>query len=324
MPDTRSKKPRDSPHKALKTPRHKQKGPGSPNPAKSGKKRKGSGSSRMDRMEEQIAALTSLITAQMAVGTPRGRQQETTSSSPEASPPRKGGKPARRSKAFPPPPEALTSEPEIPESIAEALRQLDPSFKAIGGKKSMGTRPHLFIPKRYRPMKASEQEDIPFTHFITGMAGMVLLSMLDDQSSPAAAACHHLHEAAEDHISRPWSTVRDWSKTMFDRLNLGEIAWDDYEEMQRERIKICFSAPPKVAIVVPCPHFSAGNCPQSACHDEGELSLRHICPFCYASGAGRQDHPIFKCNSKKAYTSAPRPQYSKQQFKPKVEQPPKN
>ena len=152
----------------------------------------------------------------------------------------------------------------------------------------------------------------------------MVLSLIADQSSATAAACRHLREAAEDHITRPWSVVRDWSKTVFDRLALAEIAWDDYDEMQCERIKTCFSAPPAVTTIVPCPHFNAGNCEHSVGHEEGTLSLRHICPFCYASGAGRQDHPVFKCNSKRAYNSAPKPQYPKPLGKPKSDQPSKN
>ena len=104
---------------------------------------------------------------------------------------------------------------------------------------------------------------------------------------------------------RPWNVVREWSKTMFDRLNLCEITWDDDDEIQRE---ICFSAPPKVSVIVPCPYFNAGNCNHTRCHEKGQFSLPYICPFCYALGAGRQDHLIFKCNSKQAYNSAPKAQ----------------
>ena len=321
-PSTRSKK-KASPYKALKTPaRSPRSSRDTPPKAKSGKRKR---ASRIDRMEEQIAALTSLLSAQLVIGNHEGEDEEFSEVTPEAvrSPPRKGGKKKRRDRPFPPPPQALADEPGLQDQIDSALQLLNPSFKPTGGKKAMVTKPHLYIPKLFRSSKTSEQENVPFPQFVTGMAGMVL-AMLGDQSSPAAAACRHLREAAEDHITRPWSMVREWSKTMFDRLNIGEIAWDDYDEMLHERIKLCFSAPPKVPMVVPCPYFSAGNCEHSACHDEGDLSLRHICPFCYASGAGRQDHPIFKCNSKKAYTSAPRPQFKNQPRVKPDQLPPKN
>ena len=118
-------------------------------------------------------------------------------------PPKKGAENKRRSRAFPQPPEPMADDPEIPDNIADALRLLDPSFKPTGGKKSHITKPHLYIPRRFREGKASEQENVPFPQFVTGMAGMVL-SMMGDQASPAAAACRHLREAAEDHITRPW------------------------------------------------------------------------------------------------------------------------
>ena len=208
----------------------------------------------MDRMEQQIAALTSLMTSQMM-----GQAASSVTSSPASlsSPPAEKRK--RRDKAFPPPPTAMADEPSYQDQLAEAMKALDPSFKQTGGKKQPAIRPHLFIPRRHRPSKTSDQENTPFPHFVTGMAGMVL-SMLEDQSSPAAAACRHLREGAKDTNNHPWSTVREWSKSTFDRLALGEIRWDDYEEMQRERLMICFSAPAITPTIVPCPYFSAGNC----------------------------------------------------------------
>ena len=324
MPDTRSKKKSTS-HKALKTP--KRVTPVSPAvPPRRVKSKRKKGDSRMDRMEEQIAALTSLVSAQLSIAAQRQETPERQITSETPTPKKKVKRRPRRA-AFPPPPEAMAAAPGIQEHIHEALKQLDPSYKPTGGKNTepATAKPHLFIPKRPRDskLKVSEQEDIPFAHFVTGMAGMVL-SMMDDQASPAAAACRHLREAAEDHITRPWPTVREWSKTLFDRLALGEIEWDDYEEMHRERIKICFSAPPKVATIVPCPFFSAGNCDHTNCHEEGDLSLRHICPFCYVAGGGRQDHPIFKCNSKRAYNTTPKLQFNKQYQKPKQDTPAKN
>ena len=323
MPNTRSTK-KGSPYKALKTP-HRSPRNGGDTHKKAKSKKKNKDASRMDRMEEQIIALTSLVSAHLSMAsgeatTPTKKKDRAEADSP------KRAKTKRRDKAFLPPPEAMADDPAIEEQIVDAIKYLDPSFRTTGGKKSTpgpSTRPHLYVPKRFRMPKASEQEDFPFPQFVTGMAGMVL-SMLDDQSSPAAAACRHLREAAEDHITRTWSVVREWSKTMFDRLNLGEIAWDDYDEMQRERIKICFSAPPKVPIIIPCPYFSAGNCEFTEGHEEGQLSMRHICPFCYASGAGRQDHPIFRCNSKKAYNTAPKQQFNRQQAKPTPGNPQKN
>ena len=318
MPNTRSKK-KVSPYKALKTParsphrRHET----SPKKAKSRKK-----SSRMDRMEEQIAALASLVTTHMNLG-PQGYTTPTKEA--PRTPKKRRRRHDRLEYAFPPPPEAIDDDPGIHDQITDALTKLDPAYKPSGGKKSTVKRPHMFIPKRLRDqrLKVSEQEDVQFPHFVTGMAGMVL-SLMDDQASPAAAACRHLREAAEDHILRPWKVVRDWSKTLFDRMNAGEIEWDDYAEMQRERLMICLSAPPKQPTVVPCPYFSAGNCEYTSCHEEGELSLRHICPFCYAAGGGRQDHPIFKCNTKRAHSAATKSQFNKQHQKPKVEYTPKN
>ena len=286
MPETRSKK-KASPHKALKTPRSMSpKGsPATPKKAKSKRKRS---EGRMDRMEEQIVALTSLITSQLTMEA----QAPQLESPPREKTPKKKLKQRTRHTAFPPPPEAMAAAPGIQEYINEAIKQLDPTYKTTGGKRADPTitaKPHLFIPKRFRDpgLKASEQEDIPFPHFVTGMAGMVL-SMLDDQAS--------LVPALE-------STVREWSKTLFDRLQLGEIEWDDYAEMRNERIKIYFSAPPKVTTIIPCPFYSAGNCEYNTSHEEGQLSLRHICPFCYAAGEGQLQESI-QCRLKAAVQQA--------------------
>ena len=286
----------------------------SPTPKKARGTKKKKEDDRLDRMEQQISALAALVTTHIT-----GSASSSVSSSPVPFTPPTVRRQSK-GKAFPPPPTAMADDPPVHDQITEAIKALDPSYKPTGGKSQPLIRPHLFIPRRHRLPKTSDQENVPFAHFVTGMAGMIL-SMMEDQASPAAAACRHLREAAEDTITRPWSVVREWSKSTFDRLALAEIRWDDYEEMQRERMMICFSAPAITPIVVPCPYFSAGNCQHKSCHDEGALALRHICPFCYASGAGRQDHPIFKCNSKKAYTSSVKSQFSKP-FKQRQEEPP--
>ena len=185
MPNTRSKK-KGSPYKALKTPARspRQLDEGSNKKAKSSKK-----SSRMDRMEEQIAALTSVITSQLGIGGHHNVTPPRVKHSPRSTPKRRRCRTERRERAFPPLPEAIDDDP---------LRQ-------------------------------NER-----------------------------------------------------------RMNAGEIKWDDYDEMQRERLMICLSAPPTQKMVFPCPHFSAGNCDHTVSHEEAQLSLRHICPFCYAAGGGGQ------------------------------------
>ena len=37
---------------------------------------------------------------------------------------------------------------------------------------------------------------------------------------------------------RPWPTTSEWSKSIFDRIDLSEITWADYSEIQRDRLRI--------------------------------------------------------------------------------------
>ena len=190
----------------------------------------------------------------------------------------------RRQEAPPPAPEALIEDPAAAGHIAEVIKQLEPVFNPTGGKRSKTYKPHMFIPRRFTNSKLADKEDIAFPLFVNGMAGMIL-NALHDQGTVAAAMCRHLREAAEDAAVRPWASVREWSKCIFDRIERGEIDWTYLNEIQRERMHIALNwAPPEKALY-PCALYNARACPEPDSHNEDGVTYRHVCAYCHYANA---------------------------------------
>ena len=134
-----------------------------------------------------------------------------------------------------------------------------------------------------------------------GMMGLILAA-LPSKDTPVAAMCQHMKEVAKDTISCPWPAVREWSNTVFDRLDKGDITWANYDEIQRDRFKLSFSAPPLEQQQTPCQAFNFRSCPHSDSHEEGPVTLRHWCGFCMFASNTHSMHTVRQCNSKKAST----------------------
>ena len=202
----------------------------------------------------------------------------------------------------PPPPEALIQEPVAMAHIAEAIRHLEPTFAATGGKRDTILKPHMFIPRRHVNRKATDPEDISFPLFVNGMAGLIL-NKLPDQGSTAAALARHLREVAEDTIDRPWQVAREWSKTTFDKIQRGEVTWNEYSEIQRERLRNNMVWVPQEKVVYPCALYNAKGgsvCDAPDSHKESGITARHVCAHCYYTTTTLRPHSYDKCTIKKA------------------------
>ena len=66
---------------------------------------------------------------------------------------------------------------------------------------------------------------VSFPLNVNGLIGMIL-NALPDQSSRATSSCRHLREAAEDRADKPWPIVWEWSKAVFERIDMDEITWN--------------------------------------------------------------------------------------------------
>ena len=163
----------------------------------------------------------------------------------------------------------------------------------------------MFIPRRYASKKTNDKEDISFPLFVNGIAGIILNS-LQDQGTVAAALCRHLREAAEDTVARPWYIAREWSKTIFDRLERGEITWSHYHEIQRERLHSALTWVPPEKAIYPCALFNKKACPESDSHTEEGATYRHVCAYCHYANGNIKPHPAKQCPAKKgAFTPGP-------------------
>ena len=204
----------------------------------------------------------------------------------------------RRHDAPPPAPEALIEDPTAAGHIAEVIKHLEPVFQGTGGKRNHVLKPHLFIPRRFASKKATDKEDISFPLFVNGMAGIILNS-LNDQGMVAAALCRHLHEAAEDTAIRPWPVAREWSKTIFDRIERGEISWNHYNEIQRERLHSALAWVPPEKALYPCALFNGKACQEPDSHTEDGVTFRHVCAYCHYANNTIKPHPFKQCTAKR-------------------------
>ena len=202
--------------------------------------------------------------------------------------------------APPPPPEAIIDEPVAAMHIAEVIKQLEPVFQGTGGKRSHILKPHMFIPRRFANKKAIDREDISFPLFTNGMAGLILNAMRD-QGTTAAALCRHLREATEDTAKRPWPLTREWSKTIFDRMERGEIDWGHYSEIQRERMQAALAYAPPEKALYPCALYNNKACPEPDSHVEDGVMYRHVCAYCHYAINVVKPHPFKLCTAKRGY-----------------------
>ena len=140
---------------------------------------------------------------------------------------------------IPLPPQAMLEHPHV---ATHSFKSLEPSMGVTGGKRNNIYRPYMFILSRFRSKKQVEQEDLSFPLYVNGMTG-IILNAFSDRASRPASVCRHLREVAEDVADKRLESVRRWTKTIFDQLDTGELSWEAYEEIQRERMKLSYTAP---------------------------------------------------------------------------------
>ena len=217
-----------------------------------------------------------------------------------------------------PPPDRLIADPTVAGQVMAALQTLNPAAPCTGGKKA--AKPYMYVEHRFKPKNKKDQKELSFPLMCHGMMGLILAA-LPSKDTPVAAMCQHMKEVAEDTISRPWPAVREWSNTVFDRLDKGDITWANYDEIQRDRYKLSFSAPPLEQQQTPCQAFNFRSCPNSDSHEEGPVTLRHWCGFCMFASNTHSMHTVRQCNSKKASTIVTTNKPGKYPPRPKPDQP---
>ena len=317
-------KPPVSPEKSPQFPHELSTSPDAPK-KKGAKKRKDV--ERMDRLESQLATITAMMAQQIILNQPQAlREARAPADTPRYEPSTMAAPAAAMAAPLPPlprshvppPPEAMFDEPGVAGHLAEALRNLEPSMGRTGGKVPNTYKPHMFIPIRFRAKKPNERDDLTFPLYVNGMTGIILNAMSDQASRPAAI-CRHLREVAEDVADRKWESVRRWSKAIFDRMERSEVTWDMYDEIQRERMKLSYSAPPPQRVVTICLPYNRQECPESDIHVTDDVQYRHVCGYCFFNTSGSfNPHPVKQCTTKKAHQTQrnPQPQHAFKQAPP--------
>ena len=205
-----------------------------------------------------------------------------------------------------PTPDHLVAESSAVGHIA-AAKQLDPTFTNTAGN-AKTLKPSMFISKRLLGKK-NDMDDLLFPLYVHGITGLIL-NALQDQNTVAAAACRHAREVAEDAAARPWSAVLEWTNTVFERMEKGEISWANYDEIQRDRMRISLVSSVPEKLNIPCLAYNYKTCKHADSHDELGICLRHICGYCLYNMGSYNTHPVRICHSQGPPPRSPRPQMS--------------
>ena len=201
----------------------------------------------------------------------------------------------------------------------EELQRAEPKFNTEKGKDPVKDffvtellpRPYMFIDRpgvRTQKEKAALRETMSFTDYVIGFTAM----LSDPRAQTKTDSKHliaHLNQVARDAHDRPWPQVRDWSDTVFSRVERGDILWTDKAEIQYECM--CRSLAPPTQVQnnktistgkeVACPDYNARRCnkcrPRES-HVDHPLRLIHVCSYCLAAGGQRNPHSILDCEKK--------------------------
>ena len=98
------------------------------------------------------------------------------------------------------------------------------------------------------------------------------------------------------------------SKATFDRIDRGEIRWDVYGEIQRERMMIHLNWSLLEKGIYPCHHYNAKNgsaCDEPDSHTENGFTHRHVCAYCHYATNVLRPHSFKQCTVKKAAAPLP-------------------
>ena len=114
-------------------------------------------------------------------------------------------------------------------------------------------------------------------------------TMLQDHTLVAAEdRAHmmaHLQQVCQDAQERPWPAVLKWSNYVFDRLERGELTWQDKEDIQLARVRIAISAQSEAPVEqsVLCPAYNSGYCRSTTdTHKDGNTTFTHQSAYCEA------------------------------------------
>ena len=118
----------------------------------------------------------------------------------------------------------------------------------------------------------------------------------------------HLQQVVQDAASRDWPSVRRWSQSTFDAVELGSLGWEDRYGVQIERMRHAILATirdPSHPTVntgdkrdIPCKDFNAPiGCSYPKSHSGHNVIFAHVCSACFTAG-DRHPHPAHACPRK--------------------------
>ena len=174
-------------------------------------------------------------------------------------------------------------------------------------------RPYMFldIPGLHtQKEKATYRDKMTFNEYV-----LAFTTMLRDRRACSPEdwphLVEHLNQVACDATSRPWPDVRNWSDSVFGRIEKGDITWDNTAEIQYDRMRMSIApsaaknqAPsqdpqPQSQRSVTCADFSARRCRHKASHTEAGITYMHNCAWCFAAlNLRNTTHNVIDCDNK--------------------------
>ena len=198
------------------------------------------------------------------------------------------------------------------------LHRADPQFTIQKGKDPIRDfyvnnaipRPFMFMTGpgfHSQKDKAAHRDKITFHEYVLCFTNM----MRDRRACPQEDWPHlldHLNQVVADAQNRPWPNVRNWSDTIFSRIEAGDITWADKAEIQFDRMRLSLAPvgttktahpdPSQQERHVVCPDFNARRCKNRSSHTETGITYLHSCAWCYAALGNRNLHTVIQCENK--------------------------
>ena len=174
-------------------------------------------------------------------------------------------------------------------------------------------KPYMFVKKLSSASLKKKQDyrpNITANEYVNAFIAM----LCDHRARDPADLLHqlrHLHDVSTDALTRPWVNVRDWSQSVFDEIEKGNLAWSDTSQIQFARCQTSFmgsaAATPEASDKpiqsqnghytreVICTDYNNRSCTfggKFKHHVENGVRFTHACLYCYASTGAKRDHPL--------------------------------
>ena len=161
-------------------------------------------------------------------------------------------------------------------------------------------RPYMYLPRDIL-VKIKERDSYDQLTYVEYMLGYANMLMDTNLSAPVIKQLTaHMAMVAKDATRYGWAAVLEFSNKCFDAVEVGDIKWDDREEVRELRMFYSWVPGSRQSKEgKPCYDYQEGACAQKDAHDDGAGPRRHRCAVCwYGADLYECKHPASTCGKR--------------------------